>query len=273
MSTQRIITVVATKGGRIEKLTTDVSTWGDLKMLIQDKYDLGNLKAVENVGKTTLEHPDAVLPTGDFRLFLRPSKTKSGGNPDFASMSFGDMKEFIKNNEDAKNYLNEEAKKSGRNWTQLKTEERRAFLTKFYASNGAAKPTEPQVEEVQATEEVVETSTNQVVELNPLQKFQQAKKLIEDAVCEIEHVSDFDEIDEISQETISELDSIIDLLKNDYDADEVTSTTATASTPKVESEADKKAREEREEAARKAEAERLEREEILREGNDIFDDM
>lgn len=215
MSTQRTITVVATKGGRIDKVTTDVVTWGDLKALIQDKYDLSNLKAVENVNKTTLEHIDAVLPSGNFRLFLRASKTKSG--QDFSTMSFGEMRNnFIKPNEDVKNFLNDIAKKTDRNWTQLKTDELREGLTQFYASH------------VKSTNEVTEIATviteEGAVTLNPLGKIKLAKTLIEEAVNEFEDhedldSDDFDEVEGRAGDIYDELDSISETLENYYTVD------------------------------------------------------
>jgi len=74
---QRTVTLYSTKGGS-QKVQTDVSTWGELKPIVAGRYDLSNLQATESVGKTTLEHEDAALPAGDFVLFLRPIRTKSG---------------------------------------------------------------------------------------------------------------------------------------------------------------------------------------------------
>lgn len=169
MSTKRVITVISTKGGRIEKFTTNVSTWGDLKMLIQDNYDLNNLKAVENINKTTLEHIDAALPEGDFRLFLRPSKTKSG--IDMSQASFKEMRGMIKEDPGLKEALNSFAKDSGRNWTQLRTEEMRNICEEYFSSPG--------IEEVTET-----TSTSQNLDLeslNPSAKVKLAKKLLNSA--------------------------------------------------------------------------------------------
>lgn len=129
----RTITIVSTKNSRIEKHESSATTWGDLKAEIQDKYDLENLKAVENVGKTTLEHIDAVLPEGDFRLFLRPSKTKSGA--DYRSMGFSELRAIIKKNDDLKAFLNANAD-NGRNWTQLKTVELQEGVARFFENSG-----------------------------------------------------------------------------------------------------------------------------------------
>lgn len=193
----REITVVATKGGRIEKINTNVSTWGELRELIQDNYDLQNLKAVENINKTTLEHIDAVLPEGNFRLFLRPSKTKSGASsPDFSSMSFAEMKEFIKSNEDAKSYLNETAKLSGRNWTQLKTEERREALIEWNMSLNNSQST--------STEETTEDCEE--VSLNNNQKIEKALQLLDEVVDYIDDEEAYEIFDSIKEdvETLKE---------------------------------------------------------------------
>lgn len=193
----REITVVATKGGRIEKIETNVSTWGELRELIQDKYDLQNLKAVENINKTTLEHIDAVLPENNFRLFLRPSKTKSGASsPDFSSMSFAEMKEFIKANEDAKSYLNETAKLSGRNWTQLKTEERREALIEWNISlNGSQTTSQEEI-----TEDCEEVFSNNN------QKIERALQLLDEVVDDIDDEEAYEIFDSIKEdvETLKE---------------------------------------------------------------------
>lgn len=64
----------------IENVGDDVTTWGDLRPLID--FDLTNKKAVIEENHTTLEMPDAVLPEGDFTLFLFVSNTKLGAVKD-----------------------------------------------------------------------------------------------------------------------------------------------------------------------------------------------
>lgn len=125
----REITVIATKGTQVNKITSSAATWGELKSELRDSYDLSKLIAVENVNRNTLELDAAILPTSPFRLFLRPAKTKSGA--DFASMGYKDLKDYIKNNPSVKDPLNVFAKESGRNWTQLKTEELQEQLAKI----------------------------------------------------------------------------------------------------------------------------------------------
>jgi len=73
----RTVTLYSTLGG-MKKVQTAAKNWGSLKPLVAQHYDLDNLQATENIGKTTLEHVEAKLPEGEFVLFLRPVKTKSG---------------------------------------------------------------------------------------------------------------------------------------------------------------------------------------------------
>ena len=75
----REITIYATRGGQMQKITTDVTTWGELQPLVRNAgFDLSSLLAAENITKTDLVNDLAVLPTTAFRLFLRPKQTKSG---------------------------------------------------------------------------------------------------------------------------------------------------------------------------------------------------
>lgn len=243
MSNSRVITVVATKGGRIEKITTDVQTWGDLKVLIQDKYDLSSLKATENVGKTTLEHIDAALPAGDFRLFLRPSKTKSGGF-DVEGKGFKDLRALV-TTDDIKNHLNTIV--PGKNWTQLSTDD----LRKGLASYGGETKTEsaPEVEEVTKNEVTAVAETGEQVKLNPLGKAKLAKQLIEE-ICEEVEVEDEDgEICERAEMATDELDTLIELLGDVYSEDGEESTPLPKQ-EKVETEEEKAARLEKEDIER-----------------------
>lgn len=78
MSTERIISIYSSRGGA-KTITTGVTTWKELLPLVKAQgYPVNDLHVTENVRKTTLEHEDAILPEGDFTLFMRPKKTKSG---------------------------------------------------------------------------------------------------------------------------------------------------------------------------------------------------
>lgn len=84
----RVITVVTTLGEK-KKIPFEGNKWSDLERLLTNGgkdvegksfsgYSLSNMKAVEGVKRNTLEHPDAVVPEGNFNLFLLPYKSKSG---------------------------------------------------------------------------------------------------------------------------------------------------------------------------------------------------
>lgn len=111
----REITIYATRGGNTQKISTDVTTWGELQPLVRNAgFDLSSLMAAENVNKTDLVNDLAVLPSSDFRLFLRPKQTKSGSD---RKILFEAIKEFTKQNPDKKGCFVVE----GRNMTQLAT--------------------------------------------------------------------------------------------------------------------------------------------------------
>ena len=165
----RKIIVYSTKG-KSGSFESDAKTWGEVQNDVKNIVgDLDNLIATENVNKTNLGHQDSVLPEGDFKIFLRPSKTKSGAT-DFSSMSFRECRAFIADKGQAcKDYLNAEAKKSGRNWTQLSTEEIQKYLSSYYGSKSSsssssktspkkevkpAKETKPSAKATKASEEV-----------------------------------------------------------------------------------------------------------------------
>lgn len=167
MSTQnqREITIYATRGGKTEKILTDVTTWGALRPLVRKAgYDVDGLLAAESFTKHDLVNDLALLPVENFRLFLRPKQTKSG-----AEMSYKELRasisEFIQRDGDkAKNHFN-----SGKNYTTKGTEELRS-LYNGYKGNKGAKASAPVKEVVQRVKEVVKSvkeskSSNKV---NPL---------------------------------------------------------------------------------------------------------
>ena len=145
----RKIIVYSTKG-KSGSFESDAKTWGEIQNDVRRIVgDLDNLIATENVNKTNLGHQDSVLPEGDFKIFLRPSKTKSGAT-NFNSMSFKELRTFIaEKGQPCKDYLNVEAKKSGRNWTQLSTEEMKTLLSSYSSgksSSNSSSKTSPKKE-------------------------------------------------------------------------------------------------------------------------------
>ena len=181
----RKIIVYSTKG-KSGSFESDAKTWGEIQSNVKGIVgDLDNLIATENVNKTNLGHQDSVLPEGDFKIFLRPSKTKSGAT-NFNSMSFKELRTFIAGQgQPCKDYLNVEAKKSGRNWTQLSTEEMKTLLSSYSSGKSSsshsssskatakkevksAKETKPSAKATKASEEVSEESLRR--EFNSLKK-------------------------------------------------------------------------------------------------------
>ena len=74
----REITVITTSGEK-KVIATNATKYSELKVeLTKAGYSLTNMKVVEGTNKTTLQHPDAMLPGGNFKVFLLPVKSKSG---------------------------------------------------------------------------------------------------------------------------------------------------------------------------------------------------
>lgn len=204
MSNQRVVTVFSSKGVK-QKIETDVQTWGELRPLVEEHFDLENLQATENINKTTLEHADAILPTANFVLFLRAIKTKSGA--DYASMSFTDLRACL--SDEDKQALKE---KTGKNWTRVK----RTVIEELLAAKNNTTS-----EIVEAETEIVEAETEEVVEeieetpelegsvLNPANRG-------EEAIIEEEPKSFL--------ERVKEIKSLVKSIKKEHSAEEIKDT-------------------------------------------------
>jgi hypothetical protein len=121
----RTITVFSTKGGSKE-YQTEVEIWGDLRNIIKSDYDVDNLKATESENKTSLESAEAVLPKGNFILYLRPDKQDGNNQVDYKSLTFKELRQMIKEDDQLKWYLSHCVE--GKNYTQLSKEELILFL-------------------------------------------------------------------------------------------------------------------------------------------------
>ena len=219
MSTTRKVTIVSTKNNKVKFYETAATTWGELNAEINKDFDLSNLKATENVNKTTLEHVDAVLPEGEFRVFLRPVKTKSGGH-DFDNMKFGDLRATFKTDEEVKKFLTGKVSAEGRNWTQLKTDELRTFLKEYHAKAVSSvvesvkdSKTEAVTDDVKEEVADIQEVPWEGVELNTTEKFQTAMQLLREVV---QDVNDSD-IDEDRKEEIECIitDDFVDAFEDD----------------------------------------------------------
>lgn len=134
----RIVTTWASKGGA-KKIESDAKTWGELKSQLSGHYNLSNLQGTESVSKVSYTDDRAALPEGDFTIFFKPVKVKSG-SVDYANLSYREYRELMKTNSELKKFM-DGAITDGRNWTQYKTEEFRKFVPIFFESlsnsNGA----------------------------------------------------------------------------------------------------------------------------------------
>jgi hypothetical protein len=176
VTTEREVTIYATRGGQMKKIMTSVKTWGDLQPLVRrEGFDLGSLLAAENINKTDLVNDLAVLPEGNFRLFLRPKQTKSGAldrKECFAAIKAhlavypSDKHKFIID---------------GKNMTQLSTPVVQELVAKHIGGVASEAPAPapvkekaPKAEKVEAAKEVATKSNN----LTDAERVEQALALV-----------------------------------------------------------------------------------------------
>ena len=86
MSTRKII-VVSTTRTTPKVLYSEATTWGQLQdALTADFGSVGAMRAVVKETKNDLGSTEAVLPEGDFTLFLTPKQIKAGVGVDIVSV-------------------------------------------------------------------------------------------------------------------------------------------------------------------------------------------
>jgi len=94
----RKITVVSTSTDDVFEIESSAETWGELSR--HDKLGgAKGMRAMIKENRNTLENEQAILPQGDFTLYLSPSKVKSG----FSSEDISDIEEIIEILEDNNN--------------------------------------------------------------------------------------------------------------------------------------------------------------------------
>jgi hypothetical protein len=121
----RVVTVFSTIGKNGETIETNANLWSELKnqlLRLQSPIKTDGMKVIHGETKATFEHPDAVLPEGDFTLFLMPVKTKSGAMD--RKDLFEKIKAFVGTDATRKALFTVD----GKNMTQLKTD----FLEELY---------------------------------------------------------------------------------------------------------------------------------------------
>lgn len=179
VTTEREVTIYATRGGNMKKIMTSVKTWGELQPLVRrEGFDLGSLLAAENINKTDLVNDLAVLPEGNFRLFLRPKQTKSGATPD-RKECFAIIKAHIANNPGDKAKFTID----GKNMTQLSTPVVQDLVAKY--CKGTIAPAAPAVAEAPVKEKApkaekacVAEATSNGVPVSDAERVEEALKLI-----------------------------------------------------------------------------------------------
>lgn len=159
MSTQnqREITIYATRGGKTEKITTDVTTWGALRPLVQRAgYDLSSLLAAESFTKHDLVNDLALLPVENFRLFLRPRQTKSGAEELSRKECFGMIKNHVASNPKNKQKFIID----GKNMTQLSTPVLQKLVSKYCKGTTSTTPVKEVAKKVgKVVESVIKSKT------------------------------------------------------------------------------------------------------------------
>jgi len=98
----RAIKVLSTVGesGTID---TNITTFGELKPLLSDRgINYSGMKAMVGETRNELAVDEAVLPEGDFKLYLMPAKTKSGSSArsrlyDTLSETYAELAELEEN--------------------------------------------------------------------------------------------------------------------------------------------------------------------------------
>lgn len=125
----RTIKVYSTRTGTTTHISTDVTTFGELKTLLSEK-DIefnSSMKAMESVNNTSLEVDSAKLPESDFTLGIFPSKTKAGS---LRNDLYNRIREFVER--DGKEKINDFFKsEAGRHYTNVSTDELEQLVDKY----------------------------------------------------------------------------------------------------------------------------------------------
>ena len=74
----RKVTIYSTKTKAQQEIETGVTTWGELKQLVNPEMGVATAKCMVRENRTTLESNEAQLPQGDITIFVYPEKVKSG---------------------------------------------------------------------------------------------------------------------------------------------------------------------------------------------------
>lgn len=129
------VTIYSPAGKNANQVELEGNTWKDLqKVLTKSNVSYSGMKAVIGENKHTLESENALLPDGDFTLFLMPIKTKSGAADRKALMAT--IKDFVTKNPSRKSDFIID----GKNMTQLSTSTLETLVAKHISGgmNGSS---------------------------------------------------------------------------------------------------------------------------------------
>lgn len=168
------VTIFST-GGANKTIEVNSTTWGDLqKELSNNGVSTSGMKAVHGQTRVTLEHKDAIIPEGDFNLFLLPVKTKSGSiltPAQVEALPYKDLRAELarltaSDGDSFKEHFNQD-----KNYTNKSTGELKELLISYYAKGSKAKSSPAQAAPAKENAKVSRT-----VKAEPKQEAKSAKK-------------------------------------------------------------------------------------------------
>ena len=128
----RKITVLTTIGKSGIAVHSQAQTWGELKIDLSEAGVITeNMNVVEGTTRVTLENNEAQIPAGDFKIFMTPKETKSGGSSNPVRQKVRYIIETV--GEKAKAYFN----RDDVNYTNKKASELESLVYRWEQKKGA----------------------------------------------------------------------------------------------------------------------------------------
>jgi hypothetical protein len=133
MSLREIKVLSSTRGG-VKTVYSEATQWGQLKDSLSEFGDISKMSAVIKETKNTLSVDDALLPEGDFTLYLSPKQIKAGNTREVQILedlksAFNDaVDEIIAGIEEGDYDHLESARKGGKSSSEAIDDEDKAFL-------------------------------------------------------------------------------------------------------------------------------------------------
>lgn len=194
----RIITVYSSQGKNGVEISTDVSTYGQLKpLLTKEGFKHDGMNAIISETDNLLIGDDSQLLDGDFTLIMTPKKTKAGAASDRDRKTcYSRIKEIVTANPAAKDKFTED----GKNYTQIKTDTLNKMIDKWEKKNGTSTSTTNVAEVVDDVKESKTTSKKEVLTVDLAIAFLRSQKLEDSTDQETLEVS----LDEIAALFVTE---------------------------------------------------------------------